>query len=147
MRHRVKKIKFKLGKDANKMLLRKLAINFISNAKIKTTIKKAKVLKSVIDKLVEKAKTENEANKNYLLHFLGEEELVRKTFKLVGDSLKNRDHAGGYVRIRRLGKRQSDGSEMARLEWVYPVVKSDKSEESKNQIDQKSEKSEIRKSR
>ena len=34
-----------------------------------------------------------------------------------------KDKVGGYVRIVRLGMRHSDGSEMARLEWAYPVVK------------------------
>jgi len=121
MRHRVKKIKFRLGRDANKMLVRKLAVNFISNAKIETTIKKAKVLKSIVEKLVEKAKVENEANKNYLLKMLDNKKLVSMMFEEVGQTLK--DRVGGYIRIVRSGVRHSDGSAMARLEWVYPLVK------------------------
>ncbi len=120
MRHRIKKIKFRSGRDANNMLARKLAKNFLINAKITTTLKKAIVLKSIVERLVEKAKVETEANKNYLLRKLEDRRLVVRIFKEVGTSLK--DKVGGYVRVVRLGARSSDGSEMARLEWTRPVI-------------------------
>jgi len=120
MRHRVKKIKFRSGRDANRMLVRKLVKNFLTNFKIVTTIKKAKVLKSVIEKLCEKAKVDSQANYNYLLKTLADKKLVLRMIKEVGVSLK--DKVGGYVRIVRLGTRASDRSEMARLEWVIPVI-------------------------
>ena len=103
------------------MLVRKLVRNFIANARIETTINKAKVLKSNLERLVEKAKKETEANKIYLLRILNDKKIVLRMFREVGHSLK--DKVGGYVRIVRLGVRSSDGSEMARLEWAYPVVK------------------------
>ncbi|MBI4225965.1 50S ribosomal protein L17 [Candidatus Roizmanbacteria bacterium] len=139
MRHRVKKIKFKYGSDANRMLVRKLARNFLNNSRIETTIKKVKVLKPVIEKLVEKAKIETQANKNYLLKILADKNLVLRMFKEIGQSLK--DKLGGYVRIVRLGVRHSDGSEMGRLEWAYPVIKSDKSEKIGSQKNRKSDRS------
>src|SRR3989344_7505307 len=97
MRHRVKKVKFKQGRDANKMLVRKLVRNFIANARIETTINKAKVLKSNLERLVEKAKKETEANKIYLLRILNDKKIVLRMFREVGHSLK--DKVGGYVRI------------------------------------------------
>lgn len=102
------------------MLIRKLVRNFIARAKISTTMKKASVLKSTIERLVEKAKAQTEANKNYLLRIFDDEKLVSRMFKEVGTALK--DKVGGYVRIVKIGTRRSDGSEMARLEWVYPVI-------------------------
>ena len=30
---------------------------------------------------------------------------------------------GGYVRIIKLGKRNSDGAEVGRIEWTNPIVK------------------------
>lgn len=120
MRHRVKKIKFRQGKDATDMLMRKLAINFFSRGKLKTTLKKAKVLKSRVEKLVEKVKEKNQANKNYLLRFLGENKLIDLLFENVGPVLK--DKTGGYVKVVKLGYRPSDGAPYARLEWAYPVV-------------------------
>jgi len=120
MRHRVKKIKFKLGLDANRMLMRKLCINFLTKGKIKTTLMKAKVLKSVIEKLVSKTREATEANKNYLLSHLGEVKLVKTMFDQFKSVVK--DKTGGYVKIIRLGKRNIDGAFVARLEWVTPVV-------------------------
>lgn len=122
MRHGVKKVKFKNGKDSNKMLMRKLLLNFVVKGTLTTTIKKVKLLKSDVERLVEKAKEENEANKNRLLKMLGTDEILPKVFKDIGQPLK--DKIGGYTRIVRLGRRESDGSETARLEWVYPVVMS-----------------------
>ncbi len=120
MRHRIKKTKFKWGQDANKMLLRKLLINFFTRGKVETTLPKAKVLKSLIEKMANKAKEKTESNKNYLLKNIGRPEMVRMLFDQVGPVLKEK--TGGYVRIIRLGQRISDGAEMARIEWVYPVV-------------------------
>ncbi len=69
MRHRVKNIKFKGGYDATRALVKKLAYNFLTRGKIKTTLKKAKVLKSTLEKLVEKMKEENEKNKMFFLSY------------------------------------------------------------------------------
>ena len=30
---------------------------------------------------------------------------------------------GGYIRVIKLGQRESDGAETARIEWVYPIIK------------------------
>ena len=120
MRHRVKKIKFKKGYDANKMLVKKLVINFLERGKITTTVKKAKVLKQAIERLVEKAKENTESNKNYLLHHVTDKKTIKFLFETVGPTLKNT--VGGYTRVVRLGLRNSDGAETARLEWAYPIV-------------------------
>lgn len=120
MWHGVKKIKFSLGKDANDMLVRKLLNNFLRKGTLTTTLKKAKVLKSQIEKIVEKSKSENEANKNCLIKKLNNKETISFLFKEVGPVIK--DKKGGYVRIVKLGARDSDSAEIARCEWVYPIV-------------------------
>ncbi len=132
MRHKVKKIKFKKGQDANQMLMRKLLINFLSHGHIETTITKAKVLKSLLEKLISKAKVKNEANKNYLLKKLGKISYVNDCFDRIGQALKNIN--GGYVKIVRLGLREGDGALKARVEWAYPILneKNDKKEKIKN---------------
>ncbi len=120
MRHRDKKIKFKGGKDANDMLIRKLAVNFFEKGKLTTTISKAKVLKSVVERLVEKAKEKTESNKNHLLHFGMTKTMIDLMFNSIGPALKKT--VGGYVKVVRLGFRQSDGSMVASVEWAYPIV-------------------------
>lgn len=129
MYHRIKKIKFRAGSDANQMLVKKLFLNFLKNGKITTTLKKTKVLKSVIERLVEKAKIQNEANKNYLMHYITDAKMTKFLFETVGPAIKK--IAGGYVRIVRLGARESDGTEIARLEWAYPIVIEEKKPEVK----------------
>lgn len=121
MRHKVKKIKFKKGKDATKMMTVKLVRNFLKKGEIITTLKRAKIAKSYIEKLVEKVKIKTEANKNFLLRFIGNKRLINDLFDRIGLALK--DVKGGYVRIVKIGKRESDGSESARLEWAYPINK------------------------
>lgn len=120
MRHRVKKIKFKGGYDANRMLIKKLLINFFTHGRIETTLKKAKSMKPVIERTVEKIKIKSEANKNYLLRQLRRPELIKTAFEDIGPVLSK--VKGGYVRLTRLGKRDSDNVEMVRIEWAYPIV-------------------------
>ena len=54
MKHQISKVKFRGGKDANKMLIKKLLYNFFSHGSIVTTAAKAKALKMFVEKLVEK---------------------------------------------------------------------------------------------
>ena len=128
-----KKIKFNDGRDANKMLAMKLAVNFIAQGTITTTEAKAKVLKSIIEKITEKAKVENEANKNYLLKKLHSVTIVRLLFAQIGPVFKGK--TGGHVRVVKLHCRANDGAEMARLEWTLPVVlaKKETSEKTKKE--------------
>lgn len=123
MKHKVKKIKFKSGYDANKMLVKKLVINFLKNGYLETTEKKAKVLKQTIEKLVSKMKVKNNVNKNYLLKYLGNVDLVKNCFDVIASSLLNVN--GGYVRVIKKDLRDGDGSLLARIEWAYPVIKSE----------------------
>jgi len=120
MRHRYKKIRIGRGKDEQEILLRKLTVNFFKHGKLTTTKKRAKTVKSVIDKYVQKALTENEANKNYLLKKIGEKETVDFLFKKIGLQLK--DKKSGWTKIIYLQPRLSDGAAMAKIEWSYPVV-------------------------
>lgn len=120
MRHRVKKIKIRKGKDANKMLLVKLAKNFLVKGKIVTTLKKAKVIKSYLERIIEKSKRKTEANKNYLLRFVHDKKLIDYLFNTIG--LVFKDIKGGYVKVIKMGQRASDGSEMASLEWAHPIT-------------------------
>lgn len=120
MAHGVKKIKIKSGKDANRMLMRKLTVNFISHGTMVTTEKKAKTLRPFIERLVEKAKTKSEANHNYLLRVFTVKKFMSIMVDQVGPALQ--DKHGGYIRLTRLNQRDSDGAIMTRVEWAHPVV-------------------------
>ncbi len=121
MRHGVKKIKFSNGVDSNRALVRKLAVNFFLNGKLSTTLPKAKAIKPVLERLVEKMKVKTEANVNYLKQKLDNKEVIEMAYKDISPVVAKIN--GGYVRIIKLGQRESDGAETARIEWVYPIIK------------------------
>ncbi len=121
MRHRVKKIKFSNGIDANRALTRKLAVNFFLKGKLTTTLSKAKAIKPVIEKLIEKMKVKTESNLNYLKQKLDNKEVLEIAYKDISPVIVKIN--GGYIRVVKLGKRESDGAETARIEWVYSIIK------------------------
>ncbi|MFA6017340.1 MAG: bL17 family ribosomal protein [Patescibacteria group bacterium] len=121
MRHRVKKIKFSNGIDANRAMTRKLALNFFLKGKLSTTLSRAKAIKPVIERLVEKMKIRTEANVNYLKEKLDDERILEIAYRDIGPVVAKIN--GGYIRIIKLGQRESDGAEAARIEWVYPIIK------------------------
>jgi large subunit ribosomal protein L17 len=121
MRHGVKKIKFSNGVDANRALVRKLAVNFFLKGKLSTTLSKAKAIKPVIERLVEKMKVKTESNLNYLKQKLDNKEVIEMAYRDIGPTVAKIN--GGYVRVIKLGQRESDGAETARVEWVYPIIK------------------------
>ncbi len=124
MRHGVKKIKFSDGYDANRAIVRKLAVNFFLKGKLTTTLAKAKAMKPVIEKLVEKMKVKTESNLNYLRQKLNSNEVIEIAYNDISPVIGK--IKGGYIRIIKLGKRDSDGAEMGKIEWAYPVIKQKK---------------------
>jgi len=126
MKHRVKKIKFSAGIDANHALVKKLAVNFFLKGKLTTTLSRAKAIKPVIEKLIEKMKVKTESNLNYLKQKLDNKEILEIAYKDIGPVIAKIN--GGYVRVIKLGRRESDGAEIGRIEWVYPIIKQKKYE-------------------
>ncbi len=120
MNKRVKKIKMRSGRDATRSVVKKLLLGLITHGKLTTTLKRAKITKSNIDKLVYKSREKTEASNNVLLKNLGNREAVAKLFDVIGPKFKGR--TGGYVKLVRLGQRMGDGAETARLEWIEPIV-------------------------
>lgn len=124
MLHRKRLIKFKEGQDAKQMLIKKYIRGLLIDKKATLTLKRVKIMKSIMDRLVEKSKTKTEANKNYLLRHVTQKKLVDIFFNEVGPLFKDRQ--GGYLKVSRSGSRVSDGAEMATLEWTVPFVKPEK---------------------
>lgn len=120
MRHRNKKIRIGGGRDADRMLLRKLTVNFLTKGKITTTKAKAKALISHLEKIITRAKEQTEANKYYLLKKLGDYKIVKILFRDISPMIKTK--TSGHLKQKRLGMRLSDGSEMVQVNWSVPVV-------------------------
>lgn len=121
MRHGFKKAKFANGQDADRMLMRKLMVNFFAKGKIATTHAKIKALRPEVEKAVTKIKKGAEADKNYLMKRLGSNyEGLKEIFKEIATQLSKVQ--SGYTKIIKMGMRESDGAPVAQLVWAYPVV-------------------------
>lgn len=104
-------------KDGNRdHLLRNLATSVILYEHIDTTVAKAKVTKSLVDRWITLGKKGTLAHRRNLLAQTFEPLAAEKVFEVLAKRYENR--AGGYTRITRLGKRIGDGSEIVRLELV-----------------------------
>ncbi|MDP3245125.1 MAG: 50S ribosomal protein L17 [bacterium] len=97
-------------------LLRGLANNFILYEKIKTTQARAKVLRSLVERLISLSKNPTLAHRRLLIKSLYTEGAVKKALEVLGPRYKER--AGGYTRIIKLKQRQGDGAPIVLLELV-----------------------------
>jgi large subunit ribosomal protein L17 len=115
MRKRKKGRKLSRKRDQRRALMKGLARELFLKEKIKTTLAKAKELRSFAEKFVERAKEKNLSNVRYLRSYF-DKETVKKLFAEIGPRYKERK--GGYARIIKLGQRKSDGAEMAIIELI-----------------------------
>lgn len=127
MKHKSGKIKIRKGKDSNEVIVKNMVSNFLIHNKIETTLKRAKILSGIIDRLVNKAKTRTMANDNYLKKKIDSKELVKKLIEVIAPVFSDRN--SGFLKLKRLGTRLGDASEMALLEWVKPITDSSKKSE------------------
>lgn len=118
MRHAYKKYKFSNGQDATQMILVKLATNFFKSGKLVVTDTKAKALRSYLERLIVKAKTNQIADKNVLLTKLHDPKLVEYVTKIVAPAMK-RDT--GFFKIEKLMPRVGDGANISAISYVDEV--------------------------
>jgi large subunit ribosomal protein L17 len=110
----------KLGRTSShrKALLKNLSIALIKSEKIETTLPKAKELRSVIEKLITKAKaTENAFNAHRaVFQVLQDKETTKKLMNEIAPRYSERN--GGYTRITKTRIRKGDAAEMAYISLV-----------------------------
>lgn len=116
MRHHNHNRKFGRETDQRRALLKSLARSLILREKMTTTEARAKELRPMVERLITRGKdSETLASKRLLISRLGDLAAAKKAAEL---GAKYRSRAGGYVRITKLPARKSDGSKMARIEFV-----------------------------
>ena len=116
MRHHNVKRKFGRVRRVRTALMKSLARSLVIAEKIKTTEAKAKELRPYVEKLVTLGKVNTPAHRRILASRLGEDSEAKKIVELLSPRYK--DRKGGYTRIVKLGRRTSDGSPMAHIEFV-----------------------------
>jgi large subunit ribosomal protein L17 len=112
--------RFRFGKDANKMLEKKLLRNFIIHGKLVSTEQKIKYIKPIIDRIISHAKKNTRSSINEITKKISDKKVIKIIFDSVVPAFEHRK--SGFVKYQRLFNRMSDGSIMAKMEWVEPVV-------------------------
>ena len=116
MRHKKSGRKLNRNSSHRKALMKNLAIAFIERELIKTTVAKAKELRSFIEPLITMAKHDSVTNRRIAFNKLRLDSAVNKLFTEI--SIKSKDRPGGYIRIIKAGFRSGDKADMAYVEWV-----------------------------
>lgn len=98
-----------------KAFLKALLTALVEHGRIRTTQARAKTLKTVADKMVTRAKRGTLASRRLLLSHVGSI-AAAKLAKEIAPRFVGRP--GGYTRVIKLGRRPSDGSPMALIEFV-----------------------------
>src|SRR3712207_3261898 len=97
MRHRKAGRRFNRTVSHRKAMFANLAAALIKHEQIVTTLPKAKDLRSVVEKLITKAKRGRLHDRRLAIAELRDEVMVRKLFDTLGPRYK--DRPGGYTRV------------------------------------------------
>jgi large subunit ribosomal protein L17 len=126
MRHRKAGRKLSRTRSHRKATLSALSVSLIQHKRIRTTTAKAKETRTVVEKLITRAKRavlrESEGKpkdvhaRREVFSFLRDREAVKTLFDDIAQKVSTRP--GGYTRVVKLGQRKGDGAELAMIELV-----------------------------
>jgi len=129
MRHRKSGRHLNRTSSHRQAMFKNMAVSLIEHEIIKTTLPKAKELRSVAEPLITLAKDDSVANRRLAFSRTRSKEAVGKLFNELGP--RYQDRPGGYLRILKCGFRAGDNAPMAYVELVdRPVAAEEVVEES-----------------
>ena len=111
---------FGRNSSRRKALFQALAISLIEHEGIKTTLPKAKELRSFIEPLITLAKDDSVSNRRLAFSKIRNKSAVGKLFSDLGPRFK--DRPGGYSRIIKIGFRKGDAAPIAFIELVDRTI-------------------------
>lgn len=120
MRHRLAINKLSRHTKQRHALIKNLIGSLILKGEIVTTIAKAKVIGQLTDKLVSKAKKSSLASRRAIAAFFNRPPVTKKLVDELAPKMTGRN--SGYTRITRLGVRQGDNAQLAKIEFTDKVV-------------------------
>ncbi len=97
-------------------MLANMASSLIEHKRIKTTLAKAKALRSYIEPLITKSKNDTTHSRRIVFSYLKQKDAITELFSEI--STKIADRPGGYTRIIKLSNRLGDNAQMAFIELV-----------------------------
>ena len=116
MRHLISGRKLNRTSSHRKALFKNLSNSLIINEQIKTTLPKAKDLRSIVEKIITLGKNDNLHSKRKVFSLLRSNESVNKVFNILSKRYIKRN--GGYTRVLKAGFRYGDSAPMAIIEFV-----------------------------
>ena len=116
MRHRYSGRKLNKTGPHKRAMFRNMTASLVEHELIKTTLPKAKELRSFAEPLITLSKQDNVANRRLAFDRLRNKETVAKLFTDLGPRYQERP--GGYVRMLKCGYRTGDKAPMAYVELV-----------------------------
>lgn len=116
MRHKKNTVKLGRSSAHRQALFGSLVSNFVEQQRIRTTVSKAKLAGRLAEKMVTLAKKGTLSARRQAIATMRNPDAVARLFTAIAPQFTERK--GGYTRIVKMGRRSSDGSEMALLEWV-----------------------------
>ncbi len=128
MRHRKSGRQLNRNSSHRKAMFKNMAVSLFEHELIKTTLPKAKELRSVAEPLITLAKNDSVANRRLAFDRTRSDAAVGKLFNELGPRYANRP--GGYIRILKCGFRSGDNAPMAYVELVDRPVAAEEVEES-----------------
>lgn len=120
MRHKLGLRKLNRTSAHRLAMLRNMMNSLLRHEAIKTTLPKAKELRSVVEPMITLAKEPTVANKRLAFNRLRDREIVVKLFNEIGPMFK--DRKGGYTRILKMGYRVGDNAPLAYVELVQKTT-------------------------
>lgn len=103
-------------KGHRRAMLANMASSLIKHKRITTTVAKAKALRSYVEPLITKSKTDETNSRRVVFSYLQDKEAVSELFREVSPKIAERP--GGYTRIIKLATRLGDSADMAMIELV-----------------------------
>ena len=116
MRHRHSGRQLNRNSSHRKAMFRNMTTSLVEHEIIKTTLIKAKELRSVAEPLITLAKNDSVANRRLAFDRTRSKATVGKLFTELGP--RYADRPGGYIRILKCGLRTGDKAPMAYVELV-----------------------------
>jgi large subunit ribosomal protein L17 len=116
MRHRHSGRQLNRNSSHRKAMFRNMTVSLVEYELIKTTLPKAKELRSYAEPLITLAKKDSVANRRLAFDRTRSKEAVGKLFTELGPRYQERP--GGYIRILKCGYRTGDKAPMAYVELV-----------------------------
>ncbi|MET0013885.1 MAG: 50S ribosomal protein L17 [Sedimenticola sp.] len=116
MRHRKSGRQLNRNSAHRKAMFRNMTCSLLRHELIKTTLPKAKELRTVAEPIITMGKTDSVAKRRLAFDRLRDKEAVGKLFGEIGP--RYQDRPGGYIRILKCGHRAGDKAPMAYVELV-----------------------------